>query len=473
VDSYRSCEGEVDVVLEPVEGALPDGLAGTLYRNGVVGLDVHGTFQMHPFDGDGMVSRFAFAGGRVRYRNRVVETREVLEERAAGRMLYRNFGTNLPGGIRTNALRMRFKNAANTSVVRHGGRLLALWEGGQPHALDPESLACLGRFDFGGRLDNPRGAVERLLAPELPFSAHPAIDPEDGSLHNFGTLIGTSTQLVLYRVDADGRMTERRFVELPRSSFVHDFVLTPSYRVFFLTPVAFDVARALSGWSSPVDSIRRDEDAPTEVLLVPRDGGSPITIPTSASFTFHFINGYEDAEGRVVVDGCRMEDFAGGTLDLRDVEGLLSMDTPPPLPTRWVLDPRARTAEERPLSDVALELPKVHPSFETRPYRYGYGTAKLHRVGPPIHNGLARLDVRTGEVCTRRFGGADLPGEPIVVAKPGARDELDAWLLSVVYVADAHRSDLLVLEAQDLSTVARVALPHHHPPGFHGQFVPA
>ena len=61
----------------------------------------------------------------------------------SGRMLYRGFGTNLPGGFFANALRMRFKNAANTSVVWHGGKLLALWEGGLPHRLDPTTLDTL------------------------------------------------------------------------------------------------------------------------------------------------------------------------------------------------------------------------------------------------------------------------------------------------------------------------------------------
>lgn len=471
VASYRTCGGEADGHLERLEGALPDGLRGVLYRNGIVGLDVHGTFQQHPFDGDGMVSRFAFDDAGVHYRNRIVRTREWERERAAGRMRYRGFGTNLPGGFATNALRMRFKNAANTSVVRHGGRLLALWEGGQPHALDAESLSTLGRFDFDGALSNPGPWVDRVLAPELPFSAHPAIDPGDGSLHNFGTLIGRQTQLVLYRVDRHGTLTERRFVPLPGASFVHDFVLTPRYRVFFLTPVRFDVARALTGVSTPVDSISRDPAQPTRILLVPRGKGEPITLETSASFTFHFMNGYEDDAGQVVVDGCRMADYPGGSFDLRDPASVAALDTPPALPTRWVLDPSRGTVSEARLSEVPFELPTVHPAVETRRHRVCYGTARSWASGPPIHNGLGRLDVERGDAQVRDFG-VDLPGEPVVVARAGTDDEAEAWLISVVYVAADHRSDLLILDARDLSTVARYALPHHQPPGFHGRFYP-
>ena len=385
VDAYRTCRSEEDGPLALLEGALPDELRGTLYRNGIVGLDVHGTQQMHPFDGDGMVSRFTFDGRAVHYRNRVVETREVKEERAAGRMLYRAFGTNLPGGFLKNALRMRFKNAANTSVVHHGGRLLALWEGGQPHALDPDSLACRGRFDFGGQLRNPAGGLDAMITPELPFSAHPTIDPADGTLHNFGTLIGRRAELVLYRVDPGGRMVERRFVPLPRASFVHDFVLTPRYRVFFLTPVTFDVARALSGLASPVDSISRDPSQPTEVLLVPRDGGEPIRIEAEPSFTFHWINGFETDDGRVIIDGCRMADFEGGTLDLRDVDVVQHLEVPPPVPTRWVLDLERRIGDrahaERHPPRAAGRAPRVRDA--PVPLRLRHRPAETERPADP------------------------------------------------------------------------------------------
>ena len=146
-----------DVPLELVEGALPPDLVGTLLRNGNGHFEQHGVLYDHLFDGDGMVARFRFDGQRVIYRNRYVRTDEFVAEEAAGRMLYRSFGTNLPGGLRANFGKTQFKNTANTSLIAHGGHLLALWEGGLPHALDPDSLATLGRFDYGGVLRNPFG----------------------------------------------------------------------------------------------------------------------------------------------------------------------------------------------------------------------------------------------------------------------------------------------------------------------------
>ncbi len=42
------------------------------------------------------------------------------------------------------------KNAANTSIVHWGGRLLALFEAAQPVAMDPYSLQTLGPDLLGG-----------------------------------------------------------------------------------------------------------------------------------------------------------------------------------------------------------------------------------------------------------------------------------------------------------------------------------
>jgi beta,beta-carotene 9',10'-dioxygenase len=65
------------------------------------------------------------------------------------------------------------------------------------------------------------------------------------------------------------------------------------------------------------------------------------------------------------------------------------------------------------------------------------------------------------------------PGEPVFVAAPEARDEDDGVLLSVVFDGERGNSFLLVLDARDLTELARAEVPHHIPYGFHGQFVRA
>jgi len=68
----------------------------------------------------------------------------------------------------------RFKNTANTNIVWHAGKLLALMEAALPTALAPCTLETLGEWDFGGRLGTA-------------MTAHPKMDPETGETLPSGT----------------------------------------------------------------------------------------------------------------------------------------------------------------------------------------------------------------------------------------------------------------------------------------------
>jgi carotenoid cleavage dioxygenase-like enzyme len=59
------------------------------------------------------------------------------------------------------------------------------------------------------------------------------------------------------------------------------------------------------------------------------------------------------------------------------------------------------------------------------------------------------------------------------VARPRSEEEDDGVLLSVVLDAERDASFLLVLDAASLEELARAAVPHHIPFGFHGQFTRA
>jgi len=62
------------------------------------------------------------------------------------------------------------------------------------------------------------------------------------------------------------------------------------------------------------------------------------------------------------------------------------------------------------------------------------------------------------------------PGEPVFVGRPGAREEDDGVLLSVVLDGRRDTSFLLVLDATTLTELARAEVPHHIPFSFHGRF---
>jgi 9-cis-beta-carotene 9',10'-cleaving dioxygenase len=151
---FRSqrAESRDPVQLRVVEGAVPpDFPAGTYYLAGP-GLfsDDHGS-TVHPLDGHGYLRAFRFDAGRaVRYSARYVETAAKREEHvgdASWRFTHRGPFSVLQGGTRVGNVKV-MKNVANTSVLRWGGRLLCLWEGGEPYELHPRTLETVGAFDL-------------------------------------------------------------------------------------------------------------------------------------------------------------------------------------------------------------------------------------------------------------------------------------------------------------------------------------
>lgn len=453
------------IALEVLEGAVPTELHGTLFRNGNGRFIHQGVTYKHLFDGDGMVSAYTFRDGRVYYRNRYVYTREFREEERAGRMLYRSFGTNLPGGMRRNFLRMRFKNAANTSVVYHGGKLLALWEGGWPHALDPATLTTIGRYDYDGVLQNDFSTLDRLITPELPFSAHPRRHPDTGVLYNFGTAAGSSQRLVLYRVEPDGRAAISRAIPLDELSFTHDFVLTEAgEQVFFLLPVAFDLLRSFTGLLPPVDAMRSAPSRPTRILVV--DGDRTEEYTTDFCFIFHFANGYRRADGALVIDAFTLPDFPD-TLDMRRGFDGQAEEAPEAQLTRFILHPGRREAERKTLSALPGEFPMINRAYTGKPYRYVYQIAEDPARGRALTHGYAKYDLETDRHLLLDLY-PQLPGEPLFVPRPGATAEDDGWLLALTYDPDSTRTFFHIYDAATLTSVARLRLPHNIPLGFHG-----
>lgn len=77
------------------------------------------------------------------------------------------------------------------------------------------------------------------------------------------------------------------------------------------------------------------------------------------------------------------------------------------------------------------------------------------------------LEMRTSEGWSQ---DGCFPGEPVFVATPGASDEDEGILLSVVFDSNEDTSFLLALDARTLDEIARAQAPHHIPYGFHGQY---
>ncbi len=436
----------------PVRGQLPAGLRGTFLRNGGnPAFPPIGRF--HVFDGDGMVHALEIDEGRVRYRNRFIESAGLLAERRAGRAQFGGLSEFVMPPADVVAEAGVIKNTANTHVIRHAARILALMEGCKPTELTPE-LATVGEWDFDGALAGP-------------MTAHPKIDPVSGELVFFG--YNAKPPYLRYHVaDASGRLIHSEPIDLPGPVMMHDFAVTERNVVFFDLPAVFDVDAFIAGGTS----VSWQPEKGARIGVMPRDGGNDDIrwIEVEPFYVFHFLNAFDHGDGSVVVDGCRAE-----RLPTAFGDDVLDGPVQPSL-HRWHIDVAAGDVHDEAVDDRPVDFPRVSPLTETRANRFGY-TAHASNWDTEIarFDGFVKYDLAEGGSETHVFGRGVVSGEPVFAPDPDDDAEDGGWLLTYVEDLATSTSTVEIVDARDVSAgpVASVQLPRRVPFGFHGSWLPA
>ena len=124
-------------------------------------------------------------------------------------------------------------SVANTHVVNHAGKTLALVESSLPYEITND-LETVGAYDFGGKL------VDSM-------TAHPKICPTTGEMHFFGYGNIFAPHVTYHRADADGELVINRPLEVKALTMMHDFALTANHVVFMDLPIVFNLDIAMSG----------------------------------------------------------------------------------------------------------------------------------------------------------------------------------------------------------------------------------
>lgn len=421
-----------------VVGELPGELDGRYLRNGPNPIDAPDAATYHWFTGDGMVHGIRLRDGKAEwYRNRWVRSTKVSEA----------LGEAPKPGERHGGM-----ETANTNVIGLAGRTYAIVEAGARPVELTDELDTVCHSDLGGTLPNG-------------YTAHPKVDPATGSLHAIA-YHWALPHLQYVVVGADGLVSQVEPIEVDGGPMVHDCSITERWMVVYDLPVTFDLDDAMSGVRFPY--AWKDGRA-ARVGLVPLGGrGSDVRwFEVDPCYVFHPLNAFDDGD-RVVLDVVRYgKMFAGSKL---------GPDESTPLLWRWTLDLATGRVEERQLSDVPLEFPRVDERAVGRRHDVGWASGVRTVDGRNGFGGqLVRIDGRTGDARPIDLGPGRLGGEWVMVPRrPGSAQD-DGWLLSLVLDTETDRTDLVVLDAgaPDAGPVATVQLPTRVPLGFHGNWVPA
>ena len=459
-----------DVSLLSVHGTVPPDLQGTFYRNGPGRLERDGHRVHHPFDGDGMIAAMRFYGGTVRLTNRFVRTEGWLAEEKAGKVLYRGvFGSKKPGGCLANAFDLRLKNIANTNVVRLGDQLLALWEAAEPHALDPLSLETRGLSFLDG-----------VLKKGEAFSAHPRFDPGHyGSprMVTFGVKAGPRSNIRLMEFASDGpnagALLHDRTDNFPGFAFLHDFAITPNWAIFLQNAIAFNPLPFVIGEKGAAQCLASKPGGKGRFWLIPRDSGifaglEPRILEAPDGFVFHHLNAYEDGD-EVVVDSIVYADFPSiGPED--DFVNVDFDNIPEGILHRSLLDLTNGFVRTDCINPRTCEFAMVNPERQGRSARYAWMAVTERERGNDPLQAIQKLDLRNGNICHWSAAPRGFVSEPLMVRRPGAVEEDDGWVLDLVWNGARQASDLVILNARDLSEIALLELPLAIPHGLHGSW---
>ncbi len=448
--------------LSVISGKIPDGLRGTLYRNGPARLERGGKLMGHWFDGDGAILavHFSDAGATAVYR--YVQTAGYKEEAAAAKLLYSNYGMTAPGAFWNQWLKP-VKNAANTSVIALPDKLLALWEAGKPHALDLQTLETYGEDDLGG------------LSKGLSYSAHYKCDGKTGEIFNFGITPGLNTKLNIYKSDSTGKIIQKAAYSLDGIPMVHDFVLAGQYLVFCIPPVRLNFFPVLLG-TNYSDALEWQPQLGTQILVFDRQTLSLVSRSEAEPwFQWHFVNGYLDASGSLIVDIARYEDFQVN----RYFKEVPTGETHTPAQStlsRIHLQPQTGkvTTIER-IVDRHCELPTVPQQNVGQVSRYTYFSSFRQGtdVGQELVNAIARFDHQTETLVETNFPQNLYNSEALPVQDAQNPDQ--SWILTVIYDGNSHSSEVWVFDSDrlDAEPVCKLGLPSVIPPSFHGSWNPA
>ena len=442
---FKAQHNEITLSELNVTGKIPRELNGRFVRNGPNPQFVWSD-NYHMYSGDGMLHVLDLNNGRASYMNRFIRTPRFLCEREQGRAVF-------PGMRDRVAVAPEFAGippfTANTHVIEHAGRLLALNEGSPPFAVtDIRSGAAVP--------DYLNGAVR------MTFAAHPKQDPDSGELHGFSYI--TPDRKVDYLVlDRLGRARLVAGFQPPYTALMHDFAITRHFAVFPFYPLTWSMERVQRGELL----YRWEPELGSYYYVLDRTSGEIVHIfQDSAVMGMHTVNAFEH-QGCIILDMVLMDDIPQGTQAFAD-DSLSYQNTL----NRITLDPANGTLRRQRLSDLNVEFPRIDERHSTTEHRFSFFASTLNDSLPRyLFDSISRYDHQLDRMETYCPESRVLFGEPVFV--PAGDKEGEGYLLAYGYDEEEDTSDVWILDSTALiqGPLARIHIPQRVPFGFHGSWL--
>ena len=441
-------EKENNTVCTEVIGKVPEELAGSFVRIGSNPVFVDNPETYHPFDGDGMIHEVHFQNGTASYVNAFVNTKGLQLEREKGDYIW----TGLASPPDFNNEHGMMKNVANTAMVFHAGKFLALWEGGNPHHVSLPNLETVAEIDYDGKLNHP-------------FTAHPKVDAQTGEMVTFGASIMASPFCSVSLVDKNGDLVHTTGIDMPKAAMMHDCAITSNYTLILDLPFTYNIENMAKG--EPILQWDPDNGSRIGVLARGADGDQIKWFTIENCYVFHTVNAFEEGD-EVVLEACRtpkMQALTDGRPDDVTVEDMPRM-------YQWRMNMKTGEVTEKLLdADWGSEFPRINENYMGLRNQYSYNG----RMSPDVagFDGIIKYDLVNETSQHHAYGPGRIGGEPMFAPRAGGTSEDDGWVIGFVWDENTQRSECMIFDAAkfDEGPVARIMMPERVPFGFHAGWV--
>jgi beta,beta-carotene 9',10'-dioxygenase len=462
---------DIEVTQAPlplISGQIPTWLKGTLLRNGPGRFSLGNEHYQHWFDGLAMLHRFYFDSGSAQYSNRYITSRAYTEGMKKQKIVYPTFATVPDYSFLQKIIHWFKKPEAGqnpgVSVARLGGEYLALTESPSIVRFDDQTLNTDEVIEFD---DVVRGETT---------TAHPHYDFENKHLVNFSLKFGRQSEYIYFKCSNNIRKREpigRIPVDLP--SYTHSFAMSERFIIHVEFPFVANPLRIRFGNVPYIKCFQWKPERGTRFTVLEKSSGKIIKqYQTDACFAFHHINAFDNGDDIIVDMAAKPDTSVVDDLYLEHLRTSLGrpMQAHSQL-QRFILPLKNSELRQETISEEYLEMPTInYRAHNGRNYRYVYGLGTYKDRPDDFENQLFKIDSDSGNHIIW-YEENCYPWEPIFVPDPNSTAEDDGVILSTVLDSSKDESFLLILDAKDFSELARLALPHIIPLGFHAQFFAA
>lgn len=511
-----------------VKGEIPPWLTGRLYRTGpgtfrVPSKKAPGEMVnlAHWFDGLGMAHRFDITpSGSVLYRSHHTSLGLQSRLEKAGAMVGVSFGDQdpcetifskfftmfRPGATQVPSPRKGAPDDVNVSVTltpdmpgfaSHASTLSTTSPKNVPRYLVAKTDADTLQVLDSETLRPLHATTYKELDPRLDgqlSAAHSCRDKETGEFFNYSLKLGPRPTYKVFRLrptrNGEGHECDilAEITDAP-PAYLHSFAMTQNYVVLCVWQADFTFFGASIPFNRSIaGSINKKWNSKRDALFYVIDrkaGGVVAKFKTPPFFAFHAINAYDRGTG-IVLDLAIYDDHRVIDLFYLDTLRNLSAENPVLLSRarRFILEDvlSSKGAQAKVARDAKVEytvshtssidLPTVHPALYHKPYRFAYGINKSDPALPTFADRIVKLDMDSPGAEPKAWAVPGYtPGEPVFVPKPGSSpidQEDDGVVLSVVLDGDSGKSMLVVLDAREMTELARAEMDTHFPISFHG-----